>query len=154
MARIENHKYSIEEAFRECFYIVPDYQREYVWTDKEVHQLLEDIGAQIDAGKASRLTRPTPAVRARSSSEVMLLSQPSPFDATRAALSAVVTTMTLLGRSLLACSHANRCFSPSSPDLIEAIALGRLEVGVSQLLRGRMSPSWMAQREALTAVSR
>ncbi|MBN8461446.1 MAG: DUF262 domain-containing protein [Dechloromonas sp.] len=50
MARIENHKYSIEEAFRECFYIVPDYQREYVWTDKEVHQLLEDIDEQIDAG--------------------------------------------------------------------------------------------------------
>src|SRR5439155_18704984 len=49
MARIENHKYSIEEAFRECFYLVPDYQREYVWTDKEVHQLLEDIGEQIDA---------------------------------------------------------------------------------------------------------
>ena len=50
MARIENHKYSIEEAFRECFYIVPDYQREYVWTDKEVHQLLEDIDEQIDVG--------------------------------------------------------------------------------------------------------
>ena len=50
MARIENHKYSIEEAFRECFYIVPDYQREYVWTDKEVHQLLDDIGEQIDVG--------------------------------------------------------------------------------------------------------
>lgn len=50
MARIENHKYSIEEAFRECFYIVPDYQREYVWTDKEVHQLLEDINDQIDTG--------------------------------------------------------------------------------------------------------
>ncbi len=50
MARIENHKYSIEEAFRECFYIAPDYQREYVWTDKEVHQMLEDIGEQIDAG--------------------------------------------------------------------------------------------------------
>ena len=50
MARIENHKYSIEEAFKECFYIVPDYQREYVWTDKEVHQLLEDIGEQIDSG--------------------------------------------------------------------------------------------------------
>lgn len=50
MARIENHKYSIEEAFRECFYIVPDYQREYVWTDKEVQQLLEDINEQIDAG--------------------------------------------------------------------------------------------------------
>jgi hypothetical protein len=50
MARIENHKYSIDEAFRECFYIIPDYQREYVWTDKEVHLLLEDINEQIDAG--------------------------------------------------------------------------------------------------------
>jgi len=48
MARIENHKYSIEEAFRECFYIVPDYQREYVWTDKEVQQLLDDIDEQVD----------------------------------------------------------------------------------------------------------
>ncbi|NOS76485.1 MAG: DUF262 domain-containing protein [Nitrospira sp.] len=50
MAKIENHKYSIEEAFRECFYIVPDYQREYVWTDKEVQQLLDDINEQIDVG--------------------------------------------------------------------------------------------------------
>lgn len=50
MARIENHKYSIEEAFRECFYIVPDYQREFVWTEKEVHQLLEDINEQLDGG--------------------------------------------------------------------------------------------------------
>jgi len=50
MAKIENHKYSIEEAFRECFYIVPDYQREYVWTDKEVHQLLDDIDEQLDTG--------------------------------------------------------------------------------------------------------
>jgi len=49
MARIENHKYSIQQAFRECFYIVPDYQREYVWTDKEVHQMLEDINEQVDA---------------------------------------------------------------------------------------------------------
>jgi hypothetical protein len=48
MAKIENHKYSIEEAFRECFYIVPDYQREYVWTEKQVQQLLEDINEQID----------------------------------------------------------------------------------------------------------
>lgn len=50
MAKIENHKYSIEEAFRECFYIVPDYQREYVWTDREVQQLLDDIDDQIDGG--------------------------------------------------------------------------------------------------------
>src|SRR5450759_1621281 len=49
MARIEDHKYNIQEAFMECFYIVPDYQREYVWTEKEVNQLLEDINEQIDA---------------------------------------------------------------------------------------------------------
>src|SRR5258708_29636519 len=48
MAKIEDHKYSIEEAFRECFYIVPDYQREYVWTEKEVQQLLDDIDEQFD----------------------------------------------------------------------------------------------------------
>ncbi|HJP94304.1 MAG TPA: DUF262 domain-containing HNH endonuclease family protein [Pyrinomonadaceae bacterium] len=50
MARIENHKYTVEEAFRENFYIVPDYQREYVWTDKEIHQLLDDINDEIDVG--------------------------------------------------------------------------------------------------------
>jgi hypothetical protein len=50
MARIENHKYSIEQAFRECFYIVPDYQREYVWTDKEVNEILDDINEQFDTG--------------------------------------------------------------------------------------------------------
>ncbi|MFZ3125391.1 MAG: hypothetical protein WA129_09845, partial [Acidovorax sp.] len=40
-----------------------------------------------------------------------------------------------------------------APDLIEAIALGRLQVGVSQLLRGKLSASWLAQREALVAGS-
>src|ERR1700730_6513142 len=50
MAKIENYKYSIGDAFRDCFYVVPDYQREYVWTDKEVQQLLDDIDDQIDAG--------------------------------------------------------------------------------------------------------
>lgn len=38
-----------------------------------------------------------------------------------------------------------------APDLIEAIALGHLEVGISQLLRGRLSASWLAQREALVS---
>ena len=52
MGKIENYKYSIDDAFRECFYIVPDYQREYVWTDKEVQQLMEDINEQIDVGSS------------------------------------------------------------------------------------------------------
>ena len=49
MARIENSRYSIEEAFRDCFYVVPDYQREYVWTEKEVQRLLADIDEQVDS---------------------------------------------------------------------------------------------------------
>lgn len=48
MAKIENHKYTVVEAFGQCFYIVPDYQREYVWKDKEVQQLLDDIDEQLD----------------------------------------------------------------------------------------------------------
>jgi uncharacterized protein with ParB-like and HNH nuclease domain len=49
MAKIEDHKYSIQEAFNQCFYIVPDYQREYVWTEKEVQQLMDDIDEQLAA---------------------------------------------------------------------------------------------------------
>ena len=41
-----------------------------------------------------------------------------------------------------------------APDLIEGIALGYLDVGVSQLLRGRLAASWLAQRETLVAGSR
>lgn len=41
-----------------------------------------------------------------------------------------------------------------APDLIEGMVLGRLEVGVSQLLRRKLSASWLAQREALVAGSR
>lgn len=41
-----------------------------------------------------------------------------------------------------------------APDLIEAAALGHLPVSVSQLLRGQLSASWRAQREALVAGSR
>ncbi len=52
MARIENHKFTIDEAFRECFYIVPDYQREYVWSEKVVSLLLEDINEQIDGSSS------------------------------------------------------------------------------------------------------
>ncbi|TFC50451.1 DUF262 domain-containing protein [Cryobacterium sp. TMB3-1-2] len=48
MSQIENQRFSIESAFRENFYSIPDYQREYVWTDREVRQLLEDINEQID----------------------------------------------------------------------------------------------------------
>jgi uncharacterized protein with ParB-like and HNH nuclease domain len=51
MAKIEDHKYSIDEAFRECFYIVPDYQREYVWAEKQVQQILEDVHEQFETGE-------------------------------------------------------------------------------------------------------
>ncbi|MFV3335506.1 hypothetical protein ACNFIA_31730 [Pseudomonas sp. NY15437] len=38
-----------------------------------------------------------------------------------------------------------------APDLVEGLALGHLKVGVSQLLRDKVSASWSAQREALDA---
>lgn len=50
MAKIEDHKYTVQEAFLECFYVVPDYQREYVWTEKEVQQLLQDIDEEFGGG--------------------------------------------------------------------------------------------------------
>jgi hypothetical protein len=51
MTKIVDHNYRIQEAFNQCFYIVPDYQREYVWTDKEVLKLLEDIDEQVGSDK-------------------------------------------------------------------------------------------------------
>lgn len=41
--KIESQKLSVTEAFRNFYYVVPDYQREYVWEDKNVSQLLSDI---------------------------------------------------------------------------------------------------------------
>lgn len=51
--KIENHKFTIEEAFTDCFYIIPDYQREYIWKEKEVTKLLEDINDEIDGSTES-----------------------------------------------------------------------------------------------------
>lgn len=48
MTKIENFQFKIQEAFGQNFYVVPDYQREYVWTEREVNQLLEDIDEQVD----------------------------------------------------------------------------------------------------------
>ncbi len=48
MSKIENHKYTIYQAFNECFYNVPDYQREFVWKEKEVVRLLDDIVDEMD----------------------------------------------------------------------------------------------------------
>ena len=41
--KIENQKLSIKEAFKNFYYIVPDYQREYIWGEDNVTRLLEDI---------------------------------------------------------------------------------------------------------------
>ena len=41
--KIESQKLSVTEAFKNFYYIVPPYQREYVWKEKNVSQLLNDI---------------------------------------------------------------------------------------------------------------
>ena len=47
MKNIKSGDYTIAEALKECFYVVPDYQREYVWTEEQVTQLLNDINEQV-----------------------------------------------------------------------------------------------------------
>ncbi len=41
--KIESQKLSITDAFRNLSYVVPPYQREYVWKEKNVSQLLNDV---------------------------------------------------------------------------------------------------------------
>lgn len=51
--KIENQKLNVEEAFTNFAYNIPDYQREYVWREKEVNKLLEDIYEEYTKEKSS-----------------------------------------------------------------------------------------------------
>src|SRR5689334_9698170 len=42
MAAIESRDYTLEELFQD-FYVVKAYQREYVWEEKQVLELLKDV---------------------------------------------------------------------------------------------------------------
>lgn len=44
--KIESEKLEIIKAFRDYSYVVPDYQREYIWKEKNVSQLLSDISEE------------------------------------------------------------------------------------------------------------
>lgn len=46
--RIDSHDLAIGDLFKD-FYVVPDYQREYVWGDDEVEQLLVDINTEFSS---------------------------------------------------------------------------------------------------------
>jgi len=50
--KIENKNLNVSDVFKN-FYLVPDYQREYVWKDKNVYQLLEDIYEEFNNDKKS-----------------------------------------------------------------------------------------------------
>jgi uncharacterized protein with ParB-like and HNH nuclease domain len=45
--QIQFNYLDIENCFKN-FYVVPDYQREYVWTETEISQLLEDVYEEYD----------------------------------------------------------------------------------------------------------
>ena len=52
MATIESKDETVSDVFQ-SFYVVPDYQREYVWEEAQVEQLLRDIRTeQLDGGEA------------------------------------------------------------------------------------------------------
>jgi uncharacterized protein with ParB-like and HNH nuclease domain len=52
MKKIEIGNLSINDVFQN-FYIVPDYQREFIWEEKHVLQLLQDINEQFSANAQS-----------------------------------------------------------------------------------------------------
>ena len=45
---MESGQLTIFDAFENYFYVVPDYQREYIWKSKQIKQLLEDINKQME----------------------------------------------------------------------------------------------------------
>ena len=47
MSIIQTHSLTVTQALQSCFYRVPEYQREYVWTAEEAVQLLDDINESI-----------------------------------------------------------------------------------------------------------
>lgn len=51
MAAIESRDYTLEQLFRD-FYVVRAYQREYVWEDKHVKELLDDVFKQFSQNKS------------------------------------------------------------------------------------------------------
>ncbi len=52
MNKIDNKNLNVSGVFKN-FYLVPDYQREYVWEEKHVTQLLEDICEEFSNDRKS-----------------------------------------------------------------------------------------------------
>lgn len=53
--KIESSDLSIEDVYK-AFYVVPDYQREYVWSDGDVQAFADDIHDEFYGGKGELLT--------------------------------------------------------------------------------------------------
>jgi hemerythrin len=51
--KIESEKLEIIKAFRDYSYVIPDYQREYIWKEKNVEQLLSDVYDEYMDGRDS-----------------------------------------------------------------------------------------------------
>ena len=51
--KIESQKLNITEAFKNFYYVVPPYQREYVWRERNVSQLFNDICDEYNNDKNS-----------------------------------------------------------------------------------------------------
>ena len=54
---IQSHDFKVADVFKE-FYVVPDYQREYVWETDEVEQLLADINGELAGCDPAKGNRP------------------------------------------------------------------------------------------------
>ncbi|MBQ9245191.1 DUF262 domain-containing protein [bacterium] len=52
-SKITNYKYTINDAFRSLHYTIPAYQREYVWEEKQIDLLLNDIKSSYESNRNS-----------------------------------------------------------------------------------------------------
>lgn len=51
---LDDQRLWVLKAFSDCKYVVPSFQREYVWDDEEVQELLEDVQDQFLANPSSQ----------------------------------------------------------------------------------------------------
>jgi hypothetical protein len=54
MGQLDDQRLSVQKAFKDCKYMVPSFQREFVWEGEEVQELIDDVEGQFLADPKSQ----------------------------------------------------------------------------------------------------
>jgi uncharacterized protein with ParB-like and HNH nuclease domain len=54
MEELDDQRLSVQRAFQDYKYVVPSFQREFVWEDEQVQELVDDVQGQFLASKESQ----------------------------------------------------------------------------------------------------